>query len=233
MRGNEIIEGLQGGLVVSCQALPGEPMFTEEGHVMPLFAKAAMEAGAVGIRASSGRDIRQIKEIVDLPVIGLVKKSYGDAPQYITVTLREVEEVLEAGAEIVAVDATDRPRHDGKTIATYFAEIRRHFPHVLLMADIATYAEGILAWELGADIISTTMSGYTQQSLASPKPNLELVRQLAAVEGLILAAEGHIHSPADGKRMLDAGADFVVVGGAITRPLEIARRFVSGLQLGR
>lgn len=90
-----------------------------------------------------------------------------------------------------------------------------------------------MAWELGADIISTTMSGYTQQSLASPKPNLELVRQLARVEGLILAAEGHIHSPSDGKRMLDAGADFVVVGGAITRPLEIARRFVYGLQLGR
>jgi len=135
---SSVLDRLRGGLVVSCQALPGEPLYSPEGGVMPLLAEAARRAGAVGIRANSARDVREIRAAVDLPLIGLEKREYEGGEQYITVTMAEVDGLVEAGAPIVALDATARPRFDGSTLGDYVARIRERHPDVLLMADIAT-----------------------------------------------------------------------------------------------
>lgn len=225
-----LIESLRGGLVVSCQALPGEPLFRKEGSVMPLLAEAARRAGAVGIRANSPRDVREIREAVDLPVIGLDKREYPGGEQYITVTMAEVDGLVEAGAPVVALDATDRPRFDGQTLRAYVEQIRSRHPDLLLMADIATYDEGLAASRLGFDLVSTTLSGYTPQSQGAPAPDVELVRRLAQEVPTPVVAEGHVRRPEQARAVLDAGAWCVVVGGAITRPLEIATEFVDALR---
>lgn len=224
-----LIDGLRGGLVVSCQALPDEPMYTEAGGVMPLFARAAHQAGAVAIRSNSARDVEQIKAAVPLPVIGLVKREYPGVPAYITVTMAEVDELVAAGADIVATQLTDGPRPGGQTIEEFVAAIRDRHPGLLLMADISTADEARRASACGVDLIGTTMSGYTPQSAGRPAPDVDLVRQLADELDVPIVAEGQVHTPDQARRMLDAGAHCVVVGGAITRPLEIARRFVAAL----
>jgi N-acylglucosamine-6-phosphate 2-epimerase len=225
---HDVLTRLSGGLVVSCQALPHEPLYTEAGGVMPLLAEAARQAGAVGIRANSARDVAQIRAAVPLPVIGLIKQDYPPYEPFITVTMAEVDALVAVGAEIVAVELTGRTRPDGLSPAEWVATIRRHHPDLLLMADIATYGEGIAAAEAGVDLVGTTLSGYTPQSLGDPVPNLDLVRRLAEADVRVVA-EGRIHTPEQARASLDAGAHCVVVGGAITRPLEIATRFVQAM----
>ncbi|MFC4554625.1 N-acetylmannosamine-6-phosphate 2-epimerase [Georgenia faecalis] len=225
-----LVDALRGGLVVSCQALPGEPLYVPAGGVMPLLAKAAELAGAVGIRANSARDVREIKAAVDLPVIGLVKKDYPPGEAYITVTMAEIDDLVAAGADVIAMDATLRPRFDGVSVADFVAGVRRAYPDQLLMADIATLEEGVHAAEIGFDLVGTTLSGYTPQSTDAPAPNVELVRELAARIDVPVVAEGRIRTPEQARTMLDAGAYCVVVGGAITRPLEIATGFVEAMR---
>ncbi len=230
---SELKRMLVGGLIVSCQALPGEAMYTQEGNIMPLFAAAAKKAGAVGIQASGERDIRQIKALVDLPLIGFVNRSYPGTEKYITVTMCEVNEVVRAGADIVAIDCTDRPGFEGQGPETFLTEIRTDFPGLSIMAEIATLEEARHAIELGVDWISTSMFGYTEETMGAPAPNFQLVEQLVALGGAPVIAKGRIHTPEDARRMLELGAHSVVVGGAITRPYEITRRFVEGMQIGR
>ena len=225
-----LLAALKGGLVVSCQALPGEPLYTEAGGVMPLLAQAAERAGAVGIRSNSARDVREIKAAVALPVIGLIKKEYPPFEPYITLTMAEVDELVAAGADIVALDCTLRERPDGLSPAEFIAQIRDAHPGIVLMADIATYEEGIAAADAGADVVGTTMSGYTPHSAGAPAPNFELVERLVRDAGAPIIAEGRIRTPEQARRMLDLGAHCVVVGGAITRPLEIATEFVNALR---
>ncbi len=225
-----LLDRLRGGLVVSCQALPGEPLYVESGGVMPLLARAAERAGAIGIRSNSARDVREIKAAVDLPVIGLIKQDYPPFEPYITVTMAEVDALMEVGADIVALDCTDRKRPDGRTPAEFIVEIRAKHPGIALMADIATYAEGTAAANAGVDFVGTTMSGYTVQSGGSPVPNFDLVQQLVERCGVPVIAEGRIRTPSEARRMLDIGAFCVVVGGAITRPMEIATEFVNALR---
>lgn len=224
------IAAIRGGLVVSCQALPGEPLHVEAGGIMPLLARAAVGSGAVGIRTSTARDVAEVLATVDVPVIGLTKVVHDGFAPFITSTLDEVLEIADAGAHVVALDATDRARADGRSLAQLVADARAVRPDVALMADVSTLAEGLVAADLGFDAVGTTLNGYTVASEAASVSNLQLVRELVARIDVPVVAEGRIHTPEAARSMLDAGAASVVVGGAITRPHEITARFVDALR---
>ncbi len=221
---HEIIERLRGGLIVSCQALEDEPLHGAE--IMARMALAAWQGGAVGIRANSPEDIRAIRALVPLPLIGLYKD--GTEGVYITPTLDHARAVADAGADIVALDATPRPRPKGEQLAAIIAAIHAECGKPVL-ADISTVDEGLAAVAAGADLVSTTLSGYTPYSPQQVGPDLDLVRALAARLSVPVIAEGRIRTPAEARAALDAGAFAVVVGGAITRPQSITASFVAGL----
>lgn len=230
MTKQEIFDKIKGKVIVSCQAVPGEPLYVEEKSIMYLMARAAKRAGTPAIRTSSIRDVVAIKEETGLPVIGLVKIQYEGFESYITPTMKEVDDLVAAGSDIIAFDCTNQKRGDGKTISEYITEVRTKYPDAILMADISTYEEGINAWKLGMDLVGTTMSGYTSYSPKLPGPDYELVRRLAADIDVPVIGEGRVHSPEQAVEMLNAGAFAVVVGGAITRPLEIATRFIQAVE---
>ena len=226
MNKEELLKKIKGKLIVSCQALPGEPLYIENGTMMPLMAVAAKQAGAAGIRTNSKRDVEEIRKVVDLPIIGLIKKSYDGFPQYITVTMKEIDELVEAKADIIALDCTMRERPEAKTINEFIKKIKEKYPDILLMADISTFEEGVNAEKAGVDFVGTTLSGYTPYRKKSDGPDFNLVENLAKTLRIPVIAEGKVHEPKQAKKMLELGAFAVVVGGAITRPLEIAQRFV-------
>lgn len=221
----KLLKQIKGTIIVSCQALPGEPLYVEEKSVMYLMARAAKMAGARCIRTNSIRDVLAIKEETTLPVIGLIKKEYEGYESYITPTLKEVDQLVEAKADVIALDCTMRKRGDGTTINEFIAQIKKKYSNIILMADISTYEEGINAWKCGVDMISTTMSGYTSYSPNLEGPDYGLVELLVQAVDIPVIAEGRIHTPQIAKEMLNLGAYAVVVGGAITRPYEIAKRF--------
>lgn len=223
----EILERIKGQLIVSCQALPSEPLYVEEKSIMYLMARAAKQAGSPCIRTSSIRDVLAIKEETDLPVIGIIKIVYDGYDSYITPTMKEVDELYAADADIIALDCTMRRRGDGSTINEFIAQIKEKYPDVVLMADISTYEEGVNAWKCGVDFVGTTLSGYTDYSPKVDGPDVELVKKLSETIDIPVIAEGKVHYLDEAVQMLEAGAYAVVVGGAITRPLEIATRFIN------
>ena len=221
---------IKGGLIVSCQALETEPLYTKEGGVMPLMAKAAAMSGAVGIRANTVRDITQIKQVVDLPVIGIIKKDYPGTPMYITVTMKEVDELVACGVDILAVQGTSALRPDGSTASQFIEAIKAKYPEQLVMADCATIEEGIACANAGADFVGTTMRGYTPETQGCDDIDFDFIHELSEKCPAKIIAEGHIHYPEQAKKALEAGAFALVVGGAITRPAEITARFVAAIE---
>ncbi|MBQ7957261.1 MAG: N-acetylmannosamine-6-phosphate 2-epimerase [Clostridia bacterium] len=227
MTNKEILEQIKGGLIVSCQALPTEPLY--DSYIMSKMAWAAFLGGAVGIRANTVVDIKAIKEKVDLPVIGIIKKDYDDSDVYITPTMEEVDALVEAGCEIIAVDATNRLRPNGVTFEEFFKEVRAKYPNQLFMADTSCFEEGKLAAELGIDLVGTTMAGYTPYTKGRKLPDVELIERYVEELDVPVIAEGGIWVPQDLKDVYKAGAFSAVCGTAITRPMDITKRFVKAL----
>jgi len=218
--------GLQGKLIVSCQALEHEPLYSS--FIMGRMALAAQQGGAAGIRANTGADINEIRQQVDLPVIGIVKRNYGDHPVFITPTLKEVAELAATGCEIVALDATDRPRPDGMRLDELVQQIRQQYPQLLLMADVSTVEEGLEAQRLGFDLVSATLVGYTEQTQGRKlyEHDFAILKEMIRQITTPIVAEGNILTPEMAARCLDLGVYSVVVGGAITRPQQITERFI-------
>lgn len=230
MKKEELFERIRGKIIVSCQAVKGEPLYVEEKSIMYLMARAAKQAGAPAIRTSGIRDVIAIREETGLPVIGLIKIQYDGFESYITPTMKEVDELVEARADVIALDCTNQKRGDGRTISEFITQVREKYPDEILMADISTYEEGINAWKLGMDLVGTTMSGYTPYTVKTDGPDYELARRLAETVDIPVIGEGRVHCPEQAVEMLKTGIHAVVVGGAITRPLEIAQRFMRAVE---
>jgi N-acylglucosamine-6-phosphate 2-epimerase len=226
---NQKIEQLEGKLIVSCQALPHEPLHSS--FIMGRMAKAAQEGGAYGIRANTKEDIREIQSQVDLPIIGIVKRDYEDSVIYITPTMKEIDELMEVKPEIIAMDATCNLRPGGKTLDEFFYEVKEKYPEQLFMADCATLEEAIHADELGFDFIGTTLIGYTEQSkhLKIEENDFEILKQIVANVKHRVIAEGNVNTPEKAKRVIELGAYAVVVGSIITRPQLITKSFAEAL----
>ena len=220
------IECLRGKLIVSCQALPHEPLYSS--YIMGRMAQAAQEGGAAGIRANTPEDIREIRSRVGLPIIGIIKQCYEGSDVYITPTMAEVDRLREVRPEIIAVDATKSPRPSGITLENFVAQIREKYPGQLLMADCSTVEEAIHADEIGFDFIGTTLVGYTRQSRGDDlsKDDFAILRKILKSVRHRVIAEGKINTPKKARRVIEMGAFSVVVGSVITRPQFITKTFV-------
>lgn len=225
---NNVIDRIKGIVVVSVQAMPSEPLYAES--CMIAMMKSVVNGGAGALRVAGVRDVKIAKKLFTLPVIGLTKpnvipKNYKEIV-YITPTVKDVIDLVQAGADIIATDATQRPRPNGEKLADLFKYI--HINNRIAMADISTLEEGIKAKEAGADILSTTLAGYTLESVNSPskEPDFELLKQLVETTKMPVVLEGRIWEPEQVDKAFELGAHCVVIGSAITRPQLITKRFV-------
>lgn len=214
-----------GSLIVSCQASTENPLHGPTP--MALMARAAESGGAAGIRANGPADVAAIRSAVTVPIIGIYKQ--GDPRSvFITPTLAAAAEVVRAGADLVAVDATLRERPDGNSIERLIRTVQDELG-VPVMADVDTVAAGVRARAAGADLVATTLSGYTNGAPPPEEPDVALVRDLTARLDCPIIAEGRYRTPEEIRSAFDAGAHAVVVGTAITNPLEITARLVREL----
>ncbi|QZN89572.1 N-acetylmannosamine-6-phosphate 2-epimerase [Vagococcus lutrae] len=220
-------EQLKGNLIVSCQALEDEPLHSS--FIMGRMAVAAMQGGASGIRANSIEDIKEIKKLIELPVIGIIKRDYEDSDVFITATMKEIDELMTVKPEIIALDATSSLRPNGEKLDDFYHNIRKKYPNVSLMADCSTFEEMKKADALGFDFIGTTLVGYTKQSAGNKieTEDFSLIRQAVEQLNRPIIAEGNINTPEKVKRVLELGVYSVVVGSAITRPQLITETFVA------
>ena len=233
MRNKELLNKLKGGLIVSCQVQPDDPVYSMD-FVLKM-AQAAEWAGAAGIRANSPDQIKMIREHVNLPLIGLYKIWHEDTDVFITPTLDAARQVWDAGADIIALDCTDQITHEGKPAWELLPLVQKEIADALIFADVSTYEEAKRAVDLGADIVGPTLYGYTETTKQIEEPNLREFARMCRDFGdrAFMIMEGHIYTPEDAVKCLYLGADAVVVGSAITRPHLIAKRFVDlmgGLQ---
>ncbi|HEJ7880392.1 TPA: N-acetylmannosamine-6-phosphate 2-epimerase [Serratia marcescens] len=224
-----ILQQIEGRLVVSCQALDDEPLHSD--FIMSRMALAAEQGGAAAIRANGVEDVKAIMRTVALPVIGIIKRDYVGSDVYITPTLREIDELMAAAPQMIALDATGHPRPGELQLAALVAAIRARYPRLLLMADIATLEEAQEAARLGFDCVGTTLYGYTAESRGARLADNDFgfLRAVLAAVSVPVIAEGNVETPAMAARCLSLGAHAVVVGGAITRPQQITRRFVDAI----
>jgi N-acylglucosamine-6-phosphate 2-epimerase len=222
--GRHAVSSLAGGIIVSCQAGPGDPLHGPA--FMAAMARAAVSGGAVAIRANGPADIAAIRKVVSVPIIGLWKDDIEGFDVRITPTAAHAREVAAAGASIIALDATDRARPDGVSAADLIGQARAD-TDLPVLADVSSVPEALAAQDAGADLIATTLSGYTGDAPATGSPDLELVERLAPLLRVPLIAEGRIATPEQAARALELGAYAVVVGHAVTRPEWITRRFVA------
>ncbi|WLD93073.1 N-acetylmannosamine-6-phosphate 2-epimerase [Alkalihalobacillus sp. AL-G] len=226
MNKTDLFRKLEGALIVSCQALEDEPLHGAE--TMAKMALAAEIGGASAIRANGGSDIEEIQKVTRIPIIGLIKKVYPDSNVYITPSKTEVDLLIDTGVNMVALDGTTRHRPDGVSLKELLHYLKAKGQ--IVMADISTFEEGVLAEQMGFDCVSTTLSGYTPYSRQNDGPDFELIERLATRLRIPVIAEGKIHSPEQAKYALGLGAYAVVVGSAITRPQEITKRYVNYLK---
>lgn len=225
---NDILNRIKGTIVVSVQAMPNEPLYLEQCMIGMM--KSVVNGGAGALRLAGARDVKNAKKLFNLPIIGLTKpniipKNYKELV-YITPNIKDVIELVEAGADVIATDATQRKRPNNEKLQDLIKYI--HINKRLAMADISTLEEGLNAKELGADIISTTLAGYTLESANSPanEPDFELLKQLVEQTQLPVVLEGRIWEPEQVNKAFELGAHCVVIGSAITRPQLITKRFV-------
>lgn len=218
-----MIEKLKGKVIVSCQALEDEPLHSS--FIMSKMALAAKAGGAAGIRANSVKDIQAIKEVCDLPLIGIIKRDYPDSDVYITPTNQEVTELLTTEAEIIALDATKRKRPQEERLKDLIQQI--HAADRLAMADVSTFEEALAAEKDGFDIVSTTLAGYTEYSRKTETPDFELLKEIVDHVNIPVIMEGHTDRPEQVTKALEIGAYAVVVGSIITRPQLITARYVA------
>lgn len=214
------------GLIVSCQVQPDDPIYTDNMAVK--MAEAAQWAGAVGIRTNSPEQIKAIREAVDLPLVGLYKIWNAESNVYITPTLEAAKQVWDAGAEIIAMDCTNRLNREGRYAWELLPVVKKEIPEAITFADVSTYDEAKRAVELGADIVAPTLQGYTEETKNSVSPDLREFARMCRDFGndVCMVMEGHILTPEDAIKCLYLGAYAVVVGSAITRPHLTAKRFV-------
>lgn len=226
----ERIEKLRGKLIVSCQALPHEPLHSS--FIMGRMALAAKEGGAGGIRANTREDIAEIQRQSDLPIIGIVKRDYPGSSIYITPTMKEIDELMEVKPEIIAMDATAGSRPGTQTLDAFFKEVKEKYPHQLWMADCSTVEEALHADSMGFDFIGTTLVGYTKQSqeLKIEENDFEIIRKIVGKAKHPVIAEGNINTPQKARRVIELGAFSVVVGSIITRPQLITKTFVDAME---
>ncbi len=222
-----MINRLKNKVIVSCQAMPSEPLYKEE--CMIAMMQSVVKGGAGGLRVAGIRDVANAKKLFDIPVIGITKpevipKNYKEIV-YITPTISDALALVRAGADIIAFDGTQRPRKDStlEEIIKYIKINNR-----LAMADISTVEEGMAAKAAGADILSTTLSGYTIESGdRGEEPDFELLEVLVQQSGIPVVLEGRIWTPEQVTKAFKIGAHCVVIGSAITRPQLITKRFVA------
>lgn len=224
-----MLKEIEKKLVASCQALEGEPLHSS--FIMSKMALAAKMGGALGIRANSKEDILAIKEEVDLPVVGIVKRDYDDSPIFITATKKEVDELAESGCEMIAIDATNRKRPNDEKLSDLIAYTKEKYPHLELMADIATIEDAVEAEHLGFDCVSTTLYGYTAETDGHKlyDNDFEFLKSVVEAVTLPVIAEGNVATPEMAAKVLEYGAYSVVVGGSISRPQQITSRFVEAI----
>ncbi len=228
MEKQQLLEKIRGGLIVSCQALEDEPLHSS--FIMGRMAYAAYLGGAVGIRCNTIADIQEIKKNVTLPIIGIIKKDYDNSRVRITPTRDEIDALIKEGVDIIATDATSRVRPDGRTVSEFFKEVRALYPDQLFMADCSTFEDALRAQALGFDFIGTTLNGYTDETNGIIPPDFELIKKLTTELDTPVIAEGGIHSPEQLARAMSCGVHACVVGGAITRPMEITKRYVAAIK---
>jgi N-acylglucosamine-6-phosphate 2-epimerase len=227
---SNIIEKLRGGMIVSCQS-EGEDPFNADPNYMGLFAKAAEMGGAVGIRTQGIEKLKAIKQAVKLPVIGLLKSQFPDGTVRITGSYQEVEGLMAAGSDIVAIDGTFRER-EGLSGPDFIKTVKEKYD-CLVLADIATCAEAEACETAGADAISTTLNGYTPDTLSKVEgPNLYVLEEILKTVKIPVFAEGRYNTPADAQAAMEMGAYGVISGTALTRPRVITKWFVDAVNKG-
>lgn len=226
---NAVLEAFHGKLIVSCQAYPGEPML--DPRTMAQVAASVEIGGAAAIRAKGLADIEAVRKLVEVPVIGLVKE--GAAGVYITPTLDFALAVAATGCEIVALDGTRRDRPDGLTLAETVSGLKAAYPDVLVMADCGSYDDAVAAADAGADILGTTLGGYSGERPKTEGPDWELTDQvvaLGAARSLPVVVEGRVHTVDQAAEALRRGAWSVCVGTAITHPATITGWFAAAVE---